>query len=171
MIDGVARGYFINEGVEHVVGFSYDHSPSGSIDSFLSRKPTLFFTQALEASHVVRIHHQDLEKLYDKFKNFEKWGRLLMEKFFLMKAYHEIAVLTYSAEERYQRLMRDSPRVFQLIPLKHLASYLGMSAETLSRLRKKESNRNWSISSLLCMGLCNFTEKNSKWISINYDLK
>ncbi len=141
MVSGVVRGYFIHNGVEHVIGFSFDHSPSGSIDSFINRQPTAFFTQALEDSQLVRVHYNDLQRLYDQYKSFERWGRLLMEKFFLMKALHEINVMTHTAEQRYQRLMTESPRCFQLIPLKHLASYLGMSPETLSRLRKKASQR------------------------------
>ncbi|MCR9252612.1 MAG: Crp/Fnr family transcriptional regulator [bacterium] len=141
MVDGVMRGYFINKGVEHVIGFSFDYSPSGSIDSFINRKPTAFFTQALADSKLVRIHYNDLQELFDRYKNFERWGRLLMQRLFLMKALHEINVMTHTAEQRFDRLMRESPRCFQLIPLKHLASYLAITPETLSRLRKKAAER------------------------------
>ena len=51
----------------------------------------------------------------------------------------EISVLSYSAEERYDRLLGNAPHILQLVPQKHLASYLGMTPETFSRIRKKRS--------------------------------
>ncbi|MEM8893793.1 MAG: Crp/Fnr family transcriptional regulator [Bacteroidota bacterium] len=137
MIDGVIRGYYLRDGEELVAGFSFDFSLSGAYDSFISRNPTNVFVQAISDATLVCLHRDKLESLYDRFKSFERYGRLNLEEMFLKKAQHEIAVLSYSAEERLQRLMRDSPGIFQLVPLKHLASYLGMKPETLSRLRSK----------------------------------
>ena len=138
---GVQRAYFLRDGQEICVGFSFDHSYSGLYDSFITKSPSRFCLQAINDSRLLAITLPDLQAMYDKYKSIERWGRLFMEQMFLGKAYHEIAVLSYTAEERLQRLMNDSPRIFQLVPQKYLASYLGLAPETFSRLRKKLLSR------------------------------
>ncbi len=140
MLKGVVRGYYIKNGEELVAGFGFDYSLSGAYDSFISRQPTSVFVQAVSDVTMVSLHRDHLESLYDRFKNFERYMRLTLEEMLLKKVHHEIAVLGYSAEERLQRLTRDTPQIFQLVPLKYLASYLGMKPETLSRLRAKIRN-------------------------------
>ncbi len=140
MIEGVVRGYYIKDGEELVAGFGFDYSLSGAYDSFISRLPTNVFVQAISDVTMVSLHRDHLESLYERFKSFERYMRLTLEGMLLKKVHHEIAVLGYSAEERLQRLTRDTPQIFQLVPLKHLASYLGMKPETLSRLRSKNRN-------------------------------
>ena len=85
----------------------------------------------------LRINHQDLTRLYDEFKVFERWGRLFNEMILTGFGVYMRSLIADSAEERFNRLMNQSPHVFQLIPQKHLASYLGMTPETFSRMRKK----------------------------------
>lgn len=140
MIEGVVRGYYIKDGEELVAGFGFDYSLSGAYDSFISQLPTNVFVQAISDVTMVSLHRDQLESLYDRFKSFERYMRLTLEGMLLKKVHHEIAVLGYSAEERLHRLTRDTPQIFQLVPLKHLASYLGMKPETLSRLRSKIRN-------------------------------
>lgn len=134
---GVLRAYFIKDGQDRSVGFTYDGDYSGAYDSFLTRKPSLFYLEALTDCKLYRISKSDLELMYDKHKDVERWGRLFNQEILFKKGFHEINVLSYTAEERFERLLRESPHMIQLVPQKHLASYLGMSAETFSRLRKK----------------------------------
>lgn len=135
--DGVQRGFHLVDGEEICVAFSFDHSYSGVIDSFLTQAPAKYYLQAISNSVLLRLNYNDLQNLYDRHKNIERWGRLLSESILVGKANREVAILSYTAEERYRRLMTQSPRCIQLIPQKFLASYLRMTPETFSRLRKK----------------------------------
>lgn len=137
VLSGVQRGYFMHQGNEVCVGFTYHPDFSGSYDSYLSRQPATYALQALADSELIGIHHDDLEKFYTRYAWVERFGRLFNQQMFLRKATHEIAVMTYSAEERFKRLWAAAPHLFQLVPQKHLASYLGMTPETFSRLRAK----------------------------------
>ena len=134
---GVLRAFHIKGGEEICIGFTYDDDFSGGYDSFLTGEPTQFYIQALVDSELYAISREDLYLMYDKYKNVERWGRLFNEKLLLGKGLREIAILSYSAEERYRRLMTQSPHCLQIIPQKYLASYLAMTPETFSRLRKK----------------------------------
>ena len=140
MVQGIVRGYYLKDGEELVAGFAFDYSLAGAYDSFLTKLPTNVFIQAISDVTMVSLHRDHLELLYDRYKNFERYMRLTVEGMLLKKVHHEVAVLGYSAEERLQRLTRDTPQIFQMVPLKHLASYLGMKPETLSRLRSKGRN-------------------------------
>ncbi len=137
VVDGVLRAFHIKDGEEICVGFSYTNDFSGGYDSFITGGPTRFYIQALNPVNLLRISRDDLDALYDKHKIVERWGRLFNEKLLLGKGLREVAILAYSAEERYRRLMTQSPHCLQLIPQKYLASYLAMTPETFSRLRKK----------------------------------
>lgn len=134
---GVLRAYFIKDGQDKSVGFTYDGDYSGAYDSLITGKPSQFYMEALTNCKLYRISKQDLNLMYDKHKDVERWGRLFNQEILFKKGFHEINVLSYTAEERFERLLRESPHMIQLVPQKHLASYLGMSAETFSRLRKK----------------------------------
>lgn len=137
VLSGVQRGYFMHAGNEVCVGFAYHPDFSGSYDSFLSRQPATYALQALADSELMGIHYDDLQMFYARYVWVERFGRLFNQQMFLRKATHEVAVLTYSAEERFKRLWAAAPHLFQLVPQKHLASYLGMTPETFSRLRAK----------------------------------
>ena len=135
--DGVQRGFHLVDGEEICVAFSFDHSYSGVVDSFLTQTPAKYYLQAISNSILLRLNYSNLQDLYDRHKSIERWGRLLSESILIGKANREVAILSYTAEERYRRLMTQSPRCIQLIPQKFLASYLRMTPETFSRLRKK----------------------------------
>ena len=92
--------------------------------------------ETISATSGLRIHHRHLKQLYDEYKVFERWGRLFNEMILMGFGVFMRSLLADSAEERFNRLMTQSPHVFQLIPQKHLASYLGMTPETFSRMRK-----------------------------------
>ncbi|MDN5204424.1 Crp/Fnr family transcriptional regulator [Fulvivirgaceae bacterium BMA10] len=134
---GVLRAYHIKDGEEICVGFTYDGDFSGAYDSLLTKKPTQFYIQAIVDSSLYAIHRDELNAMYDQYKSVERWGRLFNEELLLGKGLREVAILSFSAEERYRRLMTQSPHCLQIIPQKYLASYLAMTPETFSRLRKK----------------------------------
>lgn len=136
---GVTRGYFLRNGEDISVGFAYNGDFLSAIDSWISRQPTLYYLGCLTDIQALRIHYDDLQALYDRYKFAERWGRRLMEEILFGLGQREISVLSFSAEERYDRLMQNAPHIGQLVAQKHLASYLGMKPETFSRIRRKRT--------------------------------
>jgi len=134
--DGVLRAYILNNGNEVSIGFSYNGDYSGAYDSFLDQKTTDFYLETITDIKMLRIHFDDLMRLFDQFKSMERWGRIFNANALIAMARRQVEVRAYSAEEKFERLAHDSPHIFQLVPQKHLASYLGMTPETFSRMRK-----------------------------------
>ncbi|MCB9184114.1 MAG: Crp/Fnr family transcriptional regulator [Flavobacteriales bacterium] len=134
---GVQRLSFPHDGQDVCVGFAYDGSWCGEYASFISRRPARFDVVALTDSVLVGIGHDDLQRLYAEVPVMERFGRLIMEELLLGRATREIEQMSLSAEERYDRLMARSPHLLQLVPQKDIASYLRMTPETFSRLRRR----------------------------------
>lgn len=134
---GVQRLYFVKDEQEICLGFSYDTSWSGGYESFITRKPSRMIVQALEESSLYRISHSNLQKVYAQCPIMERWGRLILEELLTMRATREIEMMSFTSEERYNMLLSRSKHLMQLVPQKYIASYLGMTPETFSRLRAK----------------------------------
>ncbi|WP_245907020.1 Crp/Fnr family transcriptional regulator [Reichenbachiella versicolor] len=134
---GVLRGYALNDGMDISFGFTYDGEFSGVYDSFLDQKPADWGLEALQKTETLRISFKSMMKMYDDHKSIERWGRVFNAKMLVGMGRRQLEVRNFSAEERFDRLYRDSPHIFQLVPQKHLASYLGMTPETFSRLRRQ----------------------------------
>lgn len=134
---GVQRLSFPHDGNDIAVGFAYDGSWCGEYASFVSRKPARFQVTAVTDSVLVGIAYHDLQRLYSELKVMERFGRLILEELLMGRAVREVEQLSLSAEERYARLVQRSPQLLQLVPQKDIASYLRMTPETFSRLRRK----------------------------------
>lgn len=134
---GVQRLSFPHDGQDICVGFAYDGSWSGEYMSFVTRKPARFDVVAMTDSVLLGIGYDDLQHLYRESPVMERFGRLILEELLTGRATREIEQLALSAEERYDRLVARSPQLLQLVPQKDIASYLRMTPETFSRLRKR----------------------------------
>jgi CRP/FNR family transcriptional regulator, anaerobic regulatory protein len=138
VFDGVLRAYAIKNGEEICIGFTYNGDFSGAYDSFLAQSKSEFAVQALSKCLLLKISREDLMAQFDAYKSIERWGRLFNAEILIGMAKRQIESRSYSAEEKFNRLLEQSPHIMQIVPQKHLASYLGMTAETFSRLRKKK---------------------------------
>lgn len=136
---GVQRMSFPHDGEDVCVGFSYDGSWCGAFDSFVTGTPSRFDVRAVTDSVLVGIEHSALQDLYRELPVMERFGRRILEEVVVGRATREIEQLSLSAEERYDRLVKRSPRLLQLVPQKDIASYLRMTPETFSRLRSRRS--------------------------------
>lgn len=136
---GVQRLSFPHDGEDICVGFAYDGSWSGDYASFLTRAPARFDVVAITDSMLIGIGHDDLQRLYREVPVLERWGRLIAEEVLVGRASREIEQMSLTALERYERLVKRSPHLLQLVPQKDIASYLRMKPETLSRLRARRS--------------------------------
>lgn len=133
--EGYVRLYYLVDGEEITKDFNFEDSFCGSQASFSSQTPARFSIVAMEDCKLYVIGREDLYRMFDRFKSFERIGRLYMEYMFERKERRESAFLQDNAEKRYEDLLKEFPQIVQRVPLKYIASYLGITAETLSRLR------------------------------------
>lgn len=108
---------------------------AGSFTSFLTQAPSDWALQALTPCRLVTISHELLQVLYARHACWLRWGLRVLETQFLHKCRRETGFLRLSAAERYAALRQQFPTLEQQVAQYHLASYLGISPETLSRLR------------------------------------
>jgi CRP-like cAMP-binding protein len=120
---------------EQIIRFGYKENLIVALDSFLTGKPSNLFIQAIKKTVVRVITKLQFEKFLQKEGNRNFWNRRL-ENLVLQQMEREIDILTNSPKERYERVLKRSPILFQEIPNRYIANYLRMSAETLSRLKK-----------------------------------
>lgn len=135
VINGTMRIYFPNKAEEICVGFAYDSNLICSYPSFIKQEPSAYLIQVLSKTDLIAINREDFYDLFEVFPKIERAWRMLEEEALVGKIERETELLTFSPEERYNRLMKRSPHIFQLIPRKYIASYLRMTPETLSRIR------------------------------------
>ncbi|OJJ22153.1 hypothetical protein BKI52_08940 [marine bacterium AO1-C] len=117
----------------------YEGDFFGDYYSMLIQAPSKLETMALEHGELLKIPFQALNKFYAKqgaiFK--EKIGRIAAENLYLLKQKQLIDLQTLTAEERYTQLLQKQPHILQRTPIRHIASYLGITPETLSRIRRE----------------------------------
>lgn len=132
---GSLRIFVLDEYEEQTIRLGYKENLVVSLDSFLTNKPSNLFIQAIKKTVVKVITKPQIEQFLETEKNRAIWTKIL-ETLIIQQMEREIDLLTNSPKERYERVLKRSPQLFQEIPNRHIANYLRMSAETLSRLKK-----------------------------------
>lgn len=136
IVSGSLKISIISEYEEHIIRFGYKNNFITSLDSFITEKPSDFSIQAIKKTELKVIP----KSIYIDFINQSRENKMLwdtiLEQLILQQMEREKDILTTSPKERFQRVFKRSPQLFQEIPNKHIASYLRMSPETLSRLKK-----------------------------------
>lgn len=138
IVSGYVRLYYDIGDTEITKDFNTEHTFCGSYASFISEKPSHFNVVAMEPLELLIINRNNLILLTEQYMAWQKFLRIAMERMFITKENREAFFLTTTPEERYSILLSETPEWVNRIPLKHLASYLGMTAETLSRIRAKK---------------------------------
>ena len=127
--------YFINEqGIEITTWFSFSGMMITDMMAYYQQTSTTFYVLALENSEISLARKPDLEALYEKSADLAHFGRLYAEKALLTTMRRMLDFQTKTAEQRYLDLL-SKPEFMQKIPLKYLASYLGITDSSLSRIR------------------------------------
>jgi CRP-like cAMP-binding protein len=134
---GLFRMYYLSHGKEINTNFFFENNFLVDHDSFINQKPSRYFIQALEDSEIIAIDYQLLQKAYTSSKNWERFGRLTSELHIKMLAERVESFLFMEGKDRYLQLVKTHPCIFERVPLYHIASYLGMERESLSRIRRK----------------------------------
>ena len=136
--NGLLRTMYIDDkGNEVTSCFCLRNSMASSFKSFISQTPSHQRIEALENTDLLVIRYDSLQKLYRDVPVWERIGRILMEKEYVSLWNYAYSLNTEQAHDRYIRLIKNQPEVVQKAPVQSIASYLGISRETLSRIRKK----------------------------------
>jgi CRP-like cAMP-binding protein len=136
---GVVRLFIPKENPEKEItfGFSFKNQFVSAYDSFLTQTHSLYQLQALTETTILSISYKDLQEVYKKTQIGNLIGRLTAERLFLIKSKREQNLLNLSAEARYLNLFKERPDLIKVIPLKYISSYIGVTAQALSRIRKR----------------------------------
>lgn len=139
---GIVRAYFLStDGKEYNKQFFTGPSIIGAYTSLLTKRPNKIAQQALTDCELWVANYADIESLYDRFHDFERFGRKMAEYYFLEKEQKEIEMALLDATKRYQILRDNFPRIEAYVAQYHIASYLGISPTQLSRIRATLSSK------------------------------
>lgn len=134
---GALRTFSIDDkGVEHVTQIALENNWIGDLYSFVTASASDFTIEAIEDSEVLVISAEALDKMYLTNPLMERFFRKLFERGLIAATQRVNSTVSESAEIRYKKLMQNSPEILQRIPLIYIASYLGITPESLSRIRK-----------------------------------
>ncbi len=139
---GCLRGYTIDRnGEEHVIQFAIEDWWISDLQSFLSDRPGTYNIDALEDSEILLLERDAREQLLEAVPKLERFFRLLQEAHYVATHHRIEASLSASAEERYLDFVKTYPTLFQRIPQNQVASYLGITPQSLSRIRRELSEK------------------------------
>lgn len=135
---GVARIYYYKNEKEITEWIALDEQFFLSIISFFERKPSRLIIQVLEPSEVMGIHYNDLTGLARQYHEVETLFRKMMTGSLISSQYRMDSIQFETAQQRYEGLRKNSPHILKRVPLSYIASFLGITLETLSRIRSNK---------------------------------
>lgn len=139
---GLLRSFTVDDnGHEHVVQFAIEGWWISDVGSFVSGKEAMYNIEALEDCELLNLTRQSMDELLVKLPLMERFFRLLMQNNVVSLQRRVIAYMSLSAEEKYLKLLEVAPDIMTRASQQHIASYLSITPETLSRIRKKVSSR------------------------------
>jgi|ERR1043165_1721833 CRP-like cAMP-binding protein len=141
LVSGVMRVYHLANDKEYTSYFNFgSRNPFvSSYSSFVTRKPSHESIHALEDCKLAQISYDDLQQLYSESAAFQKLGRLIAEYNYTLAVERIYSLQHNTANERYVQLMDMYPNLINVVPHHYVASYLGVTPESLSRIRKELS--------------------------------
>ena len=134
---GMVRSYYHKDGKDITAHFAAEGEVITAIDSFIQRKSSRYNLELLEASALTLISHQGLATLLEENPQYEREARAFLEQIYIELAERVEDLLFHNAKDRYRKLIENRPSLLQKVSLSHIASYLGITQETLSRIRSQ----------------------------------
>lgn len=134
---GAARGYYNLDGKEITYWFAFENDFLTSFHSFITQEPAVENIQLIQGSVLWSVSKEKLEALCKNHHEVERILRLAYEKYYIQLEERFINAQFKTATERYELLLHQSPHILEKAPLGYIASYLGISQETLSRIRSR----------------------------------
>lgn len=136
VVSGILRSFYILKGKETTTFFQLPGDIAVDLKSFVRMSPSIETIQAVTDAQLLVIEREDLYALYEEDWKWQQVGRVLVENAYFEMEERSIFLQTHSAHDRYERFLVEYPEVVRHTPLNQVASYLGISPETLSRIRK-----------------------------------
>lgn len=137
---GCLMTYFTDPaGSDHVIQFALAGWWTGDLHSFTKEEPSIYSTRALTDSEVFYLPKGDMEALLEKFPKLERYFRILFQNSIVSHQHRLIQNFSVTADQRYENFSKRYPSLEQYVPLKYIASYLGITPEFLSKIRRKRS--------------------------------
>ena len=135
---GVLRYYYIdNNGNELIIYFAQEEWWIGDLNSFYSDTPTPYFLQALEHCELFLFNCQNFDHIREKIPAYEEFRKRAHAKATAARMTTTMSLLSETAEDRYLKLLKSFPNIFQRVPQHYIASFLGIKPQSLSRIRKR----------------------------------
>jgi len=136
---GILRYYIEEDDKDITFELAFENSLAAGYDSFLTRAPVVYSGEALVATELWSITYADLQAVYAESRAGERLGRLAAEQLYIRKNKRQMGLLKDTAEQRYRQLLQEGSHFIQQVPLKYLASYIGITPQALSRIRARIS--------------------------------
>ena len=138
IVSGCSKTFFVDdEGQEHVVMFSIEDWWASDIGSFISQKPADFNVQCLENTELIQLSYENQKQLLEEVPKLERFFRIIVEKAFVASQKRIVRNLSMTAKESYVFFRNQYPLIEQRIPQYLIASYLGITKEFLSKIKKE----------------------------------
>ena len=142
VVEGAFRSYFIDsDGKEHTVQIAIEDWFVSDFYSYITQTPATLYVEALEDSIIFQMTYEDIEGLCKEIHALSEYFRVSTEKAFAFSRKRALSNLSMTAEEKYLELLERYPDIVRRVPQKVIASYLGMTPEFLSRVRKNLSSK------------------------------
>ncbi|ADQ78605.1 putative transcriptional regulator, Crp/Fnr family [Paludibacter propionicigenes WB4] len=135
---GALRGFHYHNGKDITSWFGFEDDFGTSTYSFITQTTGFEIVESIESGILYVISYNDLYSIYKKYPEFNYVGRILTEKYYIDLMERTLCLQYQSAKENYEQLVVNRPQILQRATLGHIASYLGISQETLSRIRTKK---------------------------------
>jgi CRP-like cAMP-binding protein len=138
VVKGCLRQYYVDdEGIEHTVSFAIEDWWISDMYGLITGNPSLTNIEAIEDSELLLIEKNDFDKLLIKVPKFERFFRIKLQRAFVAHQRRIIENMSMPADQRYLNFIEQFPSLEQRLPLKLIATYLGITPESLSRIRKQ----------------------------------
>lgn len=137
VIKGCLKGYYLDDnGDKHIIQFAIENWWIGDFDAFYNQVPSKLHVEAIEDSTLLAITFDDLQQLFKSIPKFERYFRILVTGAFISLRGRILSTLQKSTKERYLEFCKTYPNIEQRVANYDIANYLGVSAQSLSRIRR-----------------------------------
>ncbi|OAB79559.1 Crp/Fnr family transcriptional regulator [Cochleicola gelatinilyticus] len=138
VVSGCLKAYYLDDkGDEHIIQFAIENWWISDFEAFFTRIPAQLYVEAIEDSELLEIHLDTLEELYRRIPKFERFFRLKTTAAFVSLRQRILSSLQKNSRERYLEFCMAYPQIEQRVANYHIANYLGIKPESLSRIRKE----------------------------------
>lgn len=137
---GIIRHYHLKNGNEITCDFTISNNFLTDFRSLIYNQPSSIYLQAIEPTELFLVSKENLEQLYATSKNIESFGRIMAEQVAIRTIEMSVAIASQKPIQRYEKLIKERNELVQKVPQKYLASLIGITPESLSRIRSKQKS-------------------------------